>query len=120
MVGGMKDATREKWTRRVEEWRASGEEAKEFAKRTGDFEPGTLRFWASKLKREPPGAAAPSGRDVRLARVVRRPISSGSLGRDAMIMIDALSASVRVVVPTGADRGTLAMVLAVLGLGVPR
>ena len=51
----MTDATRAKWTRRVDEWRASGEDATEFAKREGDFTGGTLRYWASRLKHEPPG-----------------------------------------------------------------
>jgi hypothetical protein len=115
----MTDATRLKWTRRVEEWRASGEEAAEFAKREGEFTGGTLRYWASKLKREPPGVTARDSREVRLARVVRlaRPDADG---QGAVITIDVMSTSIRVGVAVGADRATLAMVLEVLRAGSAR
>jgi len=41
-----------RWSKRVEAWRASGETAEEFSGHEG-YGANTLRWWASKLKREP-------------------------------------------------------------------
>lgn len=45
----MKRATRAQWAERVRRWRASGLSAPVFARRAG-FHPGTLRWWASRLR----------------------------------------------------------------------
>jgi hypothetical protein len=100
-----------RWAKRVEEWRASGELAEEFSRREG-YAASTLRWWASKLKREP---------EVRLARVVRTaPVASADSadGRPGMIVIEAMRAGARIAIESGADRATLAMVLDLLGCGV--
>jgi hypothetical protein len=79
----MKEATREIWATRVEEWQKSGKTADEFAA-AQPFSAGTLIWRASQLRRD--GAASrrrraavqrgrPSKR-VELAEVVRRPSST--------------------------------------------
>ena len=72
--------TRAVWVERVEAWRESGERAEEFS-RHEDFSAATLRWWASKLKRE----TAPD--DVRLARVLRTPTEKQSGGA---IVVEAI------------------------------
>lgn len=101
------------WSKRVEAWRASGERAEDFSRREG-YAASTLRWWASKLKRE-----APRRPEVRLARVVRTPSPTvtAAPARAGMILVDVVHAGVRVAVEAGADRATLAMVLDVLGVG---
>jgi hypothetical protein len=59
--------TEAKWSARVEEWRASGKTAPEFAQGQG-FESSTLRYWASRLKHLPPSLSKPVPR-VRMVRV---------------------------------------------------
>lgn len=108
-------ATSETWTRRVKAWRASGERAEEFSRREG-YAASTLRWWASKLKRETP--AAPTVQLARVVRTVARAPSSAS--SPSAIVIDGGLAGVRVAVMRGADRETLAMVLEVLGVGAAR
>ena len=90
-------------------WRASGEDAGTFCRREG-CSAHTLRWWASKLKRE-------AGPEVRLARVVRRQ-SADAERRDGRIVIEAAAAGARVAVEGGVDRATLAMVLELLGVSV--
>lgn len=111
--------TTEAWIQRVTAWRASGERAETFSKREG-YAASTLRWYASKLKRELAALPPPPTREVRLARVVRTP-STPALAfaaRGHAITLDVLQAGVRVGIEPGADRATLAMVLDVLGLGV--
>ena len=62
--------TATKWRQRVADWRASGETADIYSTGRG-FTAGTLRWWASRLRREDTIA----GPVVRLAQVVRaRPV----------------------------------------------
>lgn len=112
-------STTEVWIQRVEAWRASGERAEIFSRREG-YAASTLRWWASRLKRDmaPPPAPAPPP-EVRLARVVRTaPPAAVAVGpgRPA-ITLDVVHAGIRIGVEPGADRTTLAMVLDVLGVG---
>ena len=51
--------TRAKWAERIQEWRASGLSAEEFAA-GADYEPASLRWAASQLQPERPGASTPS------------------------------------------------------------
>jgi hypothetical protein len=101
-----------RWFKRVEAWRASGETAEEFSGHEG-FAANTLRWWASKLKREP------EVRLVRLARVVRSaPTAPVDIEpRQPVIVIEALRAGARIAIERGADRATLTMVFELLGLG---
>jgi hypothetical protein len=100
--------TRAVWVERVEAWRESGERAEEFS-RHEDFSAATLRWWASKLKRE----TAPD--DVRLARVLRTPTEKQVGGA---IVIELIRSGTRVSIEAGADKTTLSMVLELLGLRV--
>jgi hypothetical protein len=96
----------ERWARRVEEWRASGEEAEEFSRRAG-YAANTLKWWASRLKTQP---------EFRLARVQVKPSTvptSPTPIRSGLIVIEVPRA--RIAVESGADRATLAMVLELLG-----
>lgn len=63
--------TESKWGARVEQWRASGKSAPDFAQGQG-FEASTLRYWASRLKHLPQSLAKPAPR-VRMVRVRRTP-----------------------------------------------
>ena len=113
--------TTEIWVERVAAWRASGERAETFSRREG-YAASTLRWWASRLKRDMalPPAPAPSP-EVRLARVVRTaPAAAAAVAagpRRPAITLDVVHAGVRIGVEPGADRTTLAMVLDVLGVG---
>jgi transposase len=111
------------WRKRVEEWRASGLKAKEFAESRG-LPVHQLWNWAARFRKqeqtkvvEPeatmvpstsPAAEAAKTDRVRLARVVRMPV------RDSSVQSPPLSvefSEVRIVVPDGFDRSTFAMVL---------
>ena len=88
--------------------RESGERAEEFS-RHEEFSAATLRWWASKLKRE----TTPD--DVRIARVLRAPTEKHT---GSTIVIEAIRSGARVSIEAGADKTTLAMVLELLGLRV--
>jgi hypothetical protein len=107
--------TTEVWTQRVDAWRASGERAESFSRHEG-YAASTLRWWASKLKRE---LAAPAPPEVRLARVVRTeaPVATSPPPHGHAITLEVVATGVRIGVEAGADRATLAMVLDVLGVG---
>ncbi len=119
--------TTETWVERVSGWRASGERADAFSRR-GGYAASTLRWWASKLKRElagaPPAEAVTSAPEVRLARVVRTPSASSSVPTQfpavapggAGITLEVAALGLRIAVAPGADRATLAMVFEVLGV----
>ena len=92
--------TEEKWRARVDEWRASGQGAREFCAAQGCSE-SSLYSWAQRL-----GGKAGS---VPLARVVARPTM---LGGDTPLVIEAAGA--RVTVRRGVDRDLLRDVLAAL------
>lgn len=107
-------ATAAKWSKRVEEWRASGKTATDFA-RGFDFEATTLRYWSSRLKTmvvETPGPT--------LARVVRRQTHdsvSGAIARDpsARAELELMIGGVRVVVRRDFDAELLRQVASALG-----
>ena len=90
------------WRKRVAGWRASGQAAEEYSAGRG-FAASTLRWWASKLKRD--ASARPV---VRVAQLVR---SGTGTGRGGSIVIEVLEARMRITVEPGADRETLAIVL---------
>jgi hypothetical protein len=111
------------WRKRVEEWRASGLKAKEFAEGHG-LSVHQLWNWAATFRRQErakavevestvdssgePAAEATKGDSIRLARVVRMS------AKDSGIRSSALSvefSEVRIVVPDGFDRSTFALVL---------
>jgi hypothetical protein len=104
--------TTEIWVERVAAWRASGEQAETFSRRAG-YAASTLRWWASKLKREmaAPAAAAPV---VQLARVVRTPPAVTSESSVRTIVLEVVDVGIRIAVEPGADPATLAMVLDVV------
>lgn len=63
------------WTSRVTAWRASGQTAPQFAAGKG-FAASTLRYWASKLKRQgSEGAAVTFARVERLEAAGARPVT---------------------------------------------
>ncbi|HVN36015.1 MAG TPA: hypothetical protein VMU96_12275 [Casimicrobiaceae bacterium] len=105
--------TKSTWSRRVANWRASGLTADEFAAEHG-FRAPTLRWWASRLKREEMRQAAAL---VPLARVIRSPAQPVSRGT---VVIDALDLRARVTVETGVERETLDAVFGALGIGGAR
>lgn len=105
---GMSD-TATKWRQRVAGWRASGETAEIYSTGRG-FTAGTLRWWASRLRREDTIA----GPVVRLAQVVRAPpVQRDEVPRGTAV-IELLDARVRITVASDTDRVVLAMVLDVL------
>ena len=118
-------ASTEIWVERVEAWRASGMRAEVFTDGE-DYKAGTLRWWASRLKRQlgdsdPPSskpAAAATTAPVRIARVVRAaaPRAIAPAQPAPAIVLDIVAAGVRIAVGAGSDRATLAMVLDTLGV----
>lgn len=108
---GMSDTAR-KWRQRVVGWRASGETAETYSTGRG-FTAGTLRYWASRLRREDRGA----GPVVRLAQVVRVPSTQRDEVPRGTAVIELLDARVRITVASDTDRAMLAMVLDVLDRG---
>jgi transposase-like protein len=105
------------WQERVASWRASGETAAKFSSRH-DFAPTTLRYWASRLKRDAAGEApAVTAPLVRLARVVRAPSRAVDDGHRRAVVVEILDARVRVLVEAGVARATLDAVFGALGVG---
>jgi hypothetical protein len=94
--------TRTIWKQRVSSWRASGESAEGFAVGRG-FAASTLKWWASKLR----GDSTPI---IRMAQLVRSSRDEAR-GRGAVI-VEGLDARVRITIEAGADRETVATVLA--------
>ena len=114
--------TTETWIERVSAWRASGERAEAFSRRAG-YAASTLRWWASKLKRDLAAAPVPTPvPEVRLARVIRcEPVpSSAPTPAGLAITLEVMHCGIRIGVEPSADRATLAMVLDVLGVGAAR
>jgi transposase len=100
------------WEVRVADWRASGLTAKEFCLER-EYSAQNLLYWSSTLQRrdrEQPRA----GRDVTLARVVRRERAGPTRKAPAAIVVRTRTA--RVEVRPGADATTLAVVLGALGV----
>jgi hypothetical protein len=98
--------TEAKWVERVSAWRGSGLSAPAFCAGK-EFTPSGLRYWSSRLRREPPAVA-----DVRMARVVR---SRGEEVPDIDTPIVVEVGGARVAVRRGFDRATLLRLLEVIG-----
>lgn len=101
--------TATKWRQRVAGWRASGETAETYSTRQG-FTASSLRYWASRFRRED----AIAGPVVRLAQVVRAPSTQRDEVPRGAAVIELLDARVRITVASDTDRAVLAMVLEVL------
>lgn len=100
--------TKSTWRQHVASWRSSGQTADEFAARHGPTA-ATLRWWASRLKREETTQETPL---VRMAQVIRSPsVSRGS------VVVDVLDVRARVIVENGVERETLDAVFGALGIG---
>jgi transposase len=109
----MADATR---AAQVAEWRASGLSAEKFCEGRG-FKPHRLWNWAAKIRKEEQQSGrldATEARSVRMARVVRVPLPAPDKARRAGVALSVELCGVRVVVPPGFDRATLAAVLAAI------
>lgn len=110
------------WEERLKDWRASGLSAEEYCRGKG-FSAGTLYRWSSRV-RAPGGAAEAAAREasVGLVRVVRAPThaevaSAPSGGGTVAVLVEVEGA--RVVVPSGADTATVAVVLSALRAAGP-
>jgi transposase len=118
MLGEMADT--ESWSKRVEEWRASGLTAKEFSGRHGVSLSG-LRNWSYRLRAaERAEEEVSEARPVKLVPVTVKPKAEAAppSPSEAESPKPALILEVggaRLSVPTGFDRGTLRAVLDVLG-----
>jgi transposase len=109
--------TTEEWTKRIEEWRASGLTSDRFCEGR-EFTANGLRKWAYRLGMTKRHRRKPK---VGLARVVRVPSAApipGKIGGGTREESDSALAvelgGARVVVRAGFDRATLAAVLEVL------
>jgi hypothetical protein len=112
----MESSTTETWVARVAEWKASGERAETFSRR-GGYAASTLRWWASRLKRDmtTSSTSPPAPATVTLARVVRMSTDKTAPAvTSRALVLEVLDAGVRIAVEPGADPTTLAMVLGVL------
>jgi len=105
--------TKSTWRQRVASWRASGLTADEYAAQHG-LVAATLRWWASRLKREERTQEAPL---VRMAQVMRAP--APPVGRGSVV-VDVLDVRARVTVEVGVERETLEAVFGALGIGGAR
>ena len=93
-------AKRAEWVRLVDQWRASGLTAGQFAEREGIRE-GTLRHWAWRFGNGDRGG--PGFLEV---------VASGSVGASDLEVV--LRNELRIRVPTGFDEGTLQRLVAIL------
>lgn len=100
------------WSVRVAEWRASGLTSKEFCKGR-EYSASHLLYWSSKLRSKNGDARQRPGRDVALARVVRRDQREPVVAPVAAVIVRTKRALVEV--RPGVDRGTLAAVFEALG-----
>jgi hypothetical protein len=106
----MTDDAKGSWQKLVSRWRASGESAATFSAREG-IRARQLYHWASKLRVEERGSES-GPVPVRMMQLVRVPSGSPGVG----IIIDVPDTRARVMVEPGFDRGTLAVVLEMLGI----
>jgi hypothetical protein len=104
--------TATKWRQRVASWRASGETAETYSTGRG-FTASSLRYWASRLRRED----AIAGPVVRLAQVVRTQSTQWDEAPRGAVVIELLDARARITVASDTDRAVLATVLEVLDQG---
>lgn len=100
--------TAAKWNERVRDWRASGKTAEAFAVGQ-NFEPTTLRYWASRLKTE--AASKPSTPMARVVRVGPRALRDSAGGSGLEVAVG----DARIVVRRGFDAELLRQVAAALG-----
>lgn len=107
--------TATKWHQRVAGWRASGETAATYSSRHG-FTTSSLRYWASRLRRED----TITGPMVRLAQVVRTPLTQRDEAPRGRVVIELLEPRVRITVGSDMDRAVLATVLELLDRGGQR
>jgi len=98
--------TATKWRQRVAGWRASGETAETYSTRRG-FTKSSLRYWASRFRREDTIA----GPVVRLAQLVHTAPTQQDEAPRGAIVIELLDARARITVASDTDRAVLAMVL---------
>lgn len=113
------------WEKRVAAWRASGLTSRRYAKGR-PFSASGLRYWACRLRREEPVRVAATPQAIRLGRVLRRlaPAPEAAAPEPARelpapvpapgVTLTVECGSLRVAVPVGFDRATLAAVLDVL------
>lgn len=97
------------WSKRVEEWEASGLTSAEFIEGQ-PFSASALRYWRKRLEKT--AAAAKSSRAIRVAKVVRADTTSAPRAEAAPVVIEATG--LRILVPPSADRESLRLVLDVL------
>jgi hypothetical protein len=97
----VKATTNQKWAERVGAWRSSGLSASEFAAGQG-YEASSLRWWASRLRREGP---------LRLVPVVARPSSSSEMAVGVVVEVGGA----RTRVSDGFDGALLSQVVRALG-----
>lgn len=102
------DAT-ELWARRVKEWRSSGLSARQFVE-GADYSEGSLRYWASRLKRSRPASEPEALRVVRVVHGAGDRAETSDTGSRVRVEVGGA----RVSVEPGFDRATLRMVLEVL------
>jgi hypothetical protein len=114
------------WRKRVEEWRASGLKAKEFAEKRG-LSVHQLWNWAATFRKKeeargigPEAAMVPSTArgaegtrtdSLRLARLVRVPARDGGGQPLPPLPLSVEFSEVRIVLPDGFDRSTFAVLL---------
>lgn len=102
------------WKSRVAAWKASGQTAEVFAEKQG-LMAGTLRWWASRLRREQRQSDGSSS--VRLARVVRTERSAAQSEPVSTMAIELRDLHARITFEGRVDRDALTTVLAVLRAG---
>jgi len=99
------------WAKRVRAWKSSGKSAPEFAGARGwNFR--TLRWWASRLRRQKAPQAGPS-RGVEFVELVRAEPAGGG-GRDTGGLEIVLANGRTVLVAVGVDLGLLRAVVETL------
>ncbi len=101
------------WKSRVTAWKASGQTAEVFAA-SHDLTAGTLRWWASRLRREERQQTAALA--VRLVRVVRPKPSAVALPASGLV-IELRDVHARIAIEGRVDHDALTTVLAVLRAG---
>jgi hypothetical protein len=86
-------ASRAQWQKRVAQWKKSGLRAEDFAAQQG-LNPGTLRWWSSKLRRPTARVAEPAA-EVSFARLV--PVDTASARPAEPATLEVVLTSGRVV-----------------------
>jgi hypothetical protein len=88
-------ATAAEWSKRVAAWRASGQHAEEYASAHG-WRGATLRWWSSRLKRQPADALSAPSVAVHFARVVAKPAAPSSLATACIEVVLSRGRTLRV------------------------